>query len=73
MVPLLQVSGQDRAMTRYGKDLDLLLDASMSTQEIVATLTERLAQTASRAYTPSLYSRGLTSFQLTRGLLGVSM
>jgi hypothetical protein len=73
MVPLLQVSGEDKVITRYGKDLDVLLDASSSVQEVVAALTDRLAQTASRTYTPSLYSRGLTSFQLTRGLLGVSM
>ena len=73
MIPLLQVSGEAPVQARYGKDLDLQVDATQSVPELVFALTGRLAEAASRTYTPSLYSRGLTSFQLTRGLLGVSM
>ena len=34
---------------------------------------ELIGETASRGYTPRLHGSGASSFQLTRGLLGISM
>ncbi len=66
MIPLLQASTDANTQTKYGSDLDL---QSTDVNEILELITE----TASRRYTPKLHGKGNTDFQLTRGLLGVSM
>lgn len=66
MIPLLQASTDTNTQTKYGSDLDL---QSTDVNEILELITE----TASRRYTPKLHGKGNTDFQLTRGLLGVSM
>jgi hypothetical protein len=40
---------------------------------MVNALADRLAEAASRNYTPKMFGRGVASFQLTRGLLGISL
>ena len=66
MVPLIQVSTDSKTQSAYGTDLDL---ASIEVDEMLALIME----VASRRYTPKLHSKGNIDFQLTRGLLGVSM
>ncbi len=66
MVPLIQVSTDSATRTNYGPDLDL---ATADVDELLALIVE----VASRQYTPKLHGKGNTDFQLTRGLLGISM
>ena len=66
MVPLIQVSTDAATQANYGADLDL---ATADVDELLALIVE----VASRQYTPKLHSKGNTDFQLTRGLLGISM
>jgi altronate dehydratase len=66
MVPLIQVSTDSKTKSTYGTDLDL---ASVDVDEMLALIME----VASRRYTPKLHGKGNIDFQLTRGLLGVSM
>ena len=66
MVPLLQVSTDATTKTTYGADLD-------SRSADVDALLALIVEVASRQYTPKLHGKGNTDFQLTRGLLGISM
>ena len=66
MVPLIQVSTDPATQTTYGADLDL-------TTADVEDLLALIVAVASRQYTPKLHGKGNTDFQLTRGLLGISM
>ncbi len=66
MVPLIQTSTDSKTIEKYGKDLDL---TSVDVDEMLTLITE----VASRRYIPILHGAGNTDFQLTRGLLGVSM
>jgi altronate dehydratase len=71
MIPLLQVSADPETTKEHGEDLDVILDGDPSTwtEDLLASVLD----VASRRYTPRLYGQGNTGFQLTRGLLGVSM
>ena len=73
MIPLLQLSAQPDTCVRFAGDLDLALDPRASTEGVMQTLLGRIGEVASRRYVPRLYGSGITSFQLTRGLLGLSM
>ena len=66
MVPLIQVSTDTATQATYGADLDL---ATADIDDLLALVVE----VASRQYTPKLHDQGNTDFQLTRGLLGISM
>ncbi len=66
MVPLLQITTDLPTQTRFEADLDL---TSVDTEQLL----NLIMSTASRQYTPKLHGKGNTDFQLTRGLLGVSM
>ena len=80
MVPVIQVSsplplggeGQGEGATEISQDLDLLLtskDIDHAAPEILGMIVRVL----SRQYTPKLFAQGNTDFQMTRGLLGVSL
>jgi hypothetical protein len=71
MIPLLQVSSDPETTKEHAEDLDVLLegDPSSWTESLLGCVLE----VASRRYTPRLYGQGYIGFQLTRGLLGVSM
>ena len=73
MIPLLQVSGEPQVKAHYQADLDLLLDDESSVDAMVERILIRVGETASRRYQPKLFGQGITNFQLTRGLLGVSL
>ena len=66
MVPLIQVSTDTTTQTTYGADLDL---ETANVDDLLALV----VKVASRQYTPKLHDQGNTDFQLTRGLLGISM
>ena len=66
MVPLIQVSTDAATQANYGADLDLV---TADVDELLALI----VAVASRQYTPKLHGKGNTDFQLTRGLLGISM
>ena len=66
MVPLIQVSTDASTRDKYGDDMDL------DTDDVEAMLA-CILEVASRRYTPKLHGKGNTDFQLTRGLLGISM
>ncbi len=66
MVPLLQITTDLPTQTRFEADMDL---TSVDTEQVL----NLIMSTASRQYTPKLHGKGNTDFQLTRGLLGVSM
>ena len=74
MIPLIQVSGDEPTRNRWGADLDELPEAAPGAEAtLAAAMLELLRRVASREYTPKLYAQGNTDFQLTRGLLGISM
>ena len=66
MVPLIQVSTDSATQANYGDDLDVV---TVDVDDMLALI----VAVASRRYTPKLHGKGNTDFQLTRGLLGISM
>jgi altronate dehydratase len=73
MIPLLQVSGDRRVCERYAEDLDLRLSPDSPVEAIQESILSIIGDTASRNYVPKLYGQGYSQFQLTRGLLGLSL
>jgi altronate dehydratase len=73
LVPLLQVSADSDTCRRFAGDLDLLLEQAESAESMSERLLELVLCVASRAYVPHLLAQGNTDFQLTRGLLGLSL
>jgi altronate dehydratase len=73
MVPLLQVASDGDTVSRFGDDLDLHLDPAEPAARSAERLAARIGEVASRHYRPRLYDSGINGFQLTRGLLGISM
>lgn len=73
MIPVLQMSAESSVVNRYGGDLDASLNSDASIPSLVSQLEELIANTASRTYQPKLFGRGTAGFQLTRGLLGISL
>jgi altronate dehydratase len=71
LVPLLQISAERSVQQSFSEDLDLALEES-SAQWTRAILQQVMA-VASRKYKPKALSQGNNDFQLTRGLLGVSL
>jgi altronate dehydratase len=67
MVPLLQIG--DAALPCQ----DLLIDTSEATEAVSKWLMDLVIRTASGSYTPIGLAQGYTDFQVTRGLLGISM
>ena len=69
MVPLLQVGESESK--RFRRDLDLVLegDSGLWMKELL----QLVLQVASGRYVPTLHAQGNADFQVTRGLLGVSM
>jgi altronate dehydratase len=73
MIPLLQVSSDAHMNAHFAADLDASLSAGAPEDAIAQTLLTRIGETASRRYLPKLYGQGHSQFQLTRGLLGLSL
>lgn len=71
MIPMLQITDNAEMQQTFGPDLDLWLEGS--TAQWPMQILERIAAVAEHAYSPHLYQLGNIDFQVTRGLLGVSM
>jgi altronate dehydratase len=70
-VPMLQVATEQTMQKTYTSDLDLLLTgipANWSGQ-----ILEHCKQVIEQSYTPRLFEQGNVDFQITRGLLGVTL
>jgi len=80
MVPVIQVrsplplggEGQGEGAAQLSHDLDLVLK-SKTTDQAASDLLALIVRVLSRQYTPKLFAQGNTDFQMTRGLLGVSL
>jgi altronate dehydratase len=70
-IPMLQVASQDSGYAPFRADMDLLLagDSQQRLDQILA----QLAPVLSRITTPKSSGEHNTSFQITRGVLGVSL
>ena len=68
MIPLLQVASEEAAA--WSADMDLTMRPDVPWTETILPL---VLSVASRAYVPRLYEQGNTDFQVSRGLLGISM
>lgn len=71
MIPLLQITDNAEVNQAFGPDLDLWLSGDNA--EWPTQILTRIAAVAKQAYAPRLYQLGNIDFQVTRGLLGVSM
>ena len=71
LIPTLQVAVPNDSHTTPLDDFDLVLEEDPSgwAEQILALL----LRTASRNYQPKLFTQGNIDFQITRGLLGVSL
>ncbi|HVY70411.1 MAG TPA: altronate hydrolase, partial [Verrucomicrobiae bacterium] len=76
LVPVLQITtaGNPRAQGDQRVDWDLIWgEGGVSDAESLKRLWDLIAATAARRYNPRLFLRGNVDFQMTRGLLGVSL
>ena len=71
LVPVLQITADEGVQVRYGADLDLLLEGDPADRQ--AQMLRLLADTASGRHTPRLQQQGNVDFQITRGVIGISL
>jgi altronate dehydratase len=71
MIPLLQISAEPELLAHYGEDLDLSLAGDSSAW--LDLILQRIVAVMAHQYIPKLYRQGNFDFQITRGLLGVSL
>jgi altronate dehydratase len=71
MIPLLQITDRPDVAEAFGPDMDLLLQGDPAAWP--EAILKRIAAVATGDYSPQLYTLGNVDFQVTRGLLGVSM
>jgi altronate dehydratase len=71
LVPVVQVTADGGVAAAFGADLDLVLqgDPAGWIDELLALV----IRTLQHEYTPKLFQQGNIDFQLTRGLLGVTL
>jgi altronate dehydratase len=71
MLPVLQITAEEAVIQRYGRDLDLILadDPELWPDQIL----QRVIEVIAHDYIPKLDQQGNTDFQITRGLLGISL
>lgn len=73
MIPLLQLGSDAEACGRFAADLDGILSTTSPVETIQESILSLIGETASRNYVPRLFGQGYSQFQLTRGLLGLSL
>ncbi len=71
LVPMLQVASNPRLNEAYQTDFDAIL--SQPSSRWIDQLVDLVVDTLARRYTPRINNSGDTQFQITRGLLGVSL
>jgi altronate dehydratase len=71
LVPLIQLTAEAPVQARYGADIDLNLtgDPVAWPEQIL----QRVAEVIRHDYIPNSHRQGNLDFQITRGLLGVSL
>ncbi|MBA3874799.1 MAG: hypothetical protein H0X30_37190 [Anaerolineae bacterium] len=71
LIPVLQVTSNPRVNADYEPDFDAVLTqpSALWIEELLGLVVETLA----RRYVPRFSASGDTQFQITRGLLGVSL
>lgn len=74
MIPTVQIATGPHGADGGSADFDFVFDPRQcAADEACDQLRELLRQTVNSAYRPRAWARGLTDFQLTRGLTGVSL
>jgi altronate dehydratase len=74
LIPTLQVATAGSRAAAFAGDLDFVIDSGTAdTGHIRDELLGRIRDTLAQDYAPRAWARGHTGFQLTRGLLGVSL
>ena len=76
MIPLLQVTSRttDDASRIISDDLDWVLEPEKNAPTALASeILQLIVRVAAHEYIPKLFAQGNTDFQMTRGLLGVSL
>jgi altronate dehydratase len=74
MIPVLQITTDVPDGRKFRNDLDHVIDpATSDIDRLCRDLLNLLCATASHDYEPRLWAAGCVDFQLTRGLLGVSL
>ena len=71
LVPVIQISSDTTVQNQYGADIDLALTGSTDTWP--DQILQKLIDVIEHRHTPKLHQQGNIDFQITRGLLGVSM
>jgi altronate dehydratase len=71
LIPVLQVTAESAVQKRYGEDLDLALRGEPG--QWPDQILQLILDVISRRYRPKLHEQGNIDFQITRGLLGVSL
>ena len=65
-LPTLQLTARSQAGQEAPRDMDVVFDATDSTEQVQAALNNSLSQVLSREYSPKLSQRN-TDFQISRG------
>ncbi|RIK38269.1 MAG: hypothetical protein DCC55_21610 [Chloroflexi bacterium] len=71
LVPVLQITADPAVAATFGADLDLVL--ANGADDWLEQILEYVVSTLQHEYIPQLYQQGNIDFQLTRGLLGVTL
>ncbi|MFN8491146.1 MAG: UxaA family hydrolase [Caldilineaceae bacterium] len=71
LVPVVQVTTSTTVQKEAGEDVDLVLTADPAQWQ--GQLFDLITRVLEHSYTPKLYQQGNIDFQLTRGLLGVTL
>jgi hypothetical protein len=71
LIPVLQITDHAGVYQTFGPDLDLWLEGNPG--QWPTLILSRIAAVSEHSYSPQLYQLGNIDFQVTRGLLGVSM
>jgi altronate dehydratase len=71
LVPVLQITADTAIQQRFGEDIDVILtgDPDLWPEQILDSVIDII----SHKTTPKLYGQGNIDFQITRGLLGISL
>jgi len=74
MIPLIQATTDEKTQSIYEEDLDVICaQHDWTPKSFSRQLLDAILQVASRQSSPKLHAKGNTDFQLTRGLLGLSL
>jgi altronate dehydratase len=74
MIPVIQITTDARSARMFHKDLDRIVELNGRGPDAIGEeILHLVLAVASCTYRPKLWAQGYTDFQMTRGLLGISM